>query len=136
MKGRGLKLYAKLQTESEASFVRIRPIKSYSPGELSVATSEKTYLDQETDDTDHSTGLTDPGEVAFGVEYDPADAGQVLLEGNLAKRLDFKLVWADGSGETYSGSLTKIGMGEPGEEDLLRNYSVKRSGKPVPFPAP
>jgi len=136
MKGRGMMLYAKLQTQLEADFVRITPIKSYSPGELSVATSEKTYVDQQTDDIDHSTGLTDPGEVAFGVEYDPANAGQILLEANLGKRLDFKCVWSDLSGVTYTGSLTKIGMSEPTEEDLMRNYSVKRSAKPVPFNAP
>jgi hypothetical protein len=136
MKGRGLKLWVKLTTEPEGSFVRISPVKTYSPGEESVGTSEKTYLDQDHDYTDHSTGLIDPGEVAVGVEYDPADAGQILIEANLAKRLDFKAEWRDGSGETYTGAVTKRGFSEPGEEDLMRNYSVKRSGSPVQFTAP
>ena len=136
MKGRGLKLFVKLQTESVAAFVRVMNVKTYSPGEESVATQEKTYLDQEDDYTDHSTGMIDPGEVAVSVEYDPADAGQIIVEANLGKRLDFKLEWRDGSGETYSGSITKRGMGEPNEDDLMRNYSVKRAGKPVTFAAP
>ncbi len=136
MEGRGLKLYAKLPTELEAAFVRVSPVKSYSPGEESVATSEKNYLDQDDKYNGHKTGMIDPGEVAVGVEYDPANPGQILLEANLGLLLDFKLEWNDGSGETYSGSLTKRGFGEPNDDDLLRNYSVKRSGKPVPFSAP
>lgn len=135
MKGRGLKLYVKLPTDLETAFVRVMDIKSYSPGEESVATSEKTYLDQEDNYTDHSTGLIDPGEIAFSVEYDKVDPGQVILEANLGKQLDFKLQWKDGTGETYTGSLTKRGFGEPNDDDLMRNYSVKRSGAPVPFVA-
>lgn len=133
MKGRGLKLFVKLPTDLDTAFVRVMDIKSYSPGEESVATSEKTYLDQEDNYTDHSTGLVDPGEIGFSVEYDKVDPGQVILEANLGERLDFKLQWKDGSGETYSGSVTKRGFGEPNDDDLMRNYSVKRSGKPVPF---
>ena len=133
MKGRGLKLFVKLPTDLDTAFVRVMDIKSYSPGEESVATSEKTYLDQEDNYTDHSTGLIDAGEIGFSVEYDKVDPGQVILEANLGKQLDFKLLWKDGTGETYTGSLTKRGFGEPNDDDIMRNYSVKRSGAPVPF---
>lgn len=136
MKGRGMKLFAKLQTQAIGEFVRVSPIKSYSPGEETVATQEKTYLDQDHEYTDHSTGLIDSGEVAFGVEYDPANTGQILVEANLGKRLDFKVEWPDGSSESYSGSVTKRGFSEPNEDDIMRNYSVKRSGEPVTTPAP
>ncbi len=136
MKGRGLKLYVKLPTDAVEAFQRVTDVKSYSPGEESVATSEKTYLDQADNYSGHSTGLIDPGEVGVGVEYDPADAGQLVLEGNLGKTLDFKLEWKDGSGETYSGSVTKRGFGEPNDDDIMRNYSIKRSGAPVPFTMP
>jgi len=135
MKGRGLRLSVKLP--ASGTYVRVMKIKSYSPGEESVATSEKTYLDQEGLYIGHNTGMIDAGEIGFSVEYDKADPGQVLLEGNLAKPLDFKLEWKDGSGETYSGSLTKRGFGEANDDDILRNYSIKRSGAaPVPFSAP
>ncbi len=136
MKGRGLKLFAKLTTEDDLSWVRISKVKTYSPGEESVATSESTYIDADDDYIDHTPGQIDPGEVAFSVEYFPADLGQVLVEGNLAKTLDFKVQWKDGSGETYQATVTKRGMGEPTDEELMRSYSAKRKGAPVPFAAP
>lgn len=136
MKGRGMKLFVKLITEAEAAFVRVTPVKSYSPGEESVATQEKTYLDQDHDYSDHKTGLIDPGEVSLGVEYDPANAGQIKMEANLAQKLDFKVEWVGGSGETFTGTVTKRGFSEPNEDDLMRNYSIKRSAAPVAFPAP
>lgn len=136
MKGRGMKVLVKLLTEAESAFERVTPVKSYSPGEESVATQEKSYLDQDHSYTDHSTGLIDPGEVAMGVEYDPANAGQNKIEANLGQKLDFKILWVDGSGETFTGTVTKRGFSEPNEDDLLRNYSIKRSAAPVAFPAP
>lgn len=135
MEGRGLKLYVKTPAELDSGFVRVSPVKSYSPGEESVATSEKTYLDQSDKYVGHKAGLIDPGEVSIGVEYDTADAGQIKMEANLGQLMDFKLEWNDGSGETYSGTVTKRGFSEPNDDDLMRNYSVKRSGAPVQFPA-
>jgi hypothetical protein len=136
MKGRGLKFY--VSDDSSSTWTRITGVKSYSPGEESVATSEKTYLDQaENSYVDHSTGLIDPGEVSFSVEYKKTDAGQVILEANLGKSLDWKLEWNDGSGETYTGTLTKRGFSDPTDDDLIRNYSIKRAGAaPAAFAAP
>lgn len=135
MKGRGLKLYAKLTTEDDSSWKRISKVKTYSPGEESVATSDSTFIDSEDDYTDHTAGMIDAGETAFSVEIVKDDVGQVLMEASLAVVLDFKVQWKDGSGETYSGTVTKRGTSEPSDEDLMRNYSVKRKGAPTPFSA-
>ncbi len=127
MKGRGLKLYAKAPADS--TYIRVNKIKSYTPGEESVATSERTFLDQDEGSyTDHSTGLVDAGEVSFSVEWDKADAGQILVHDNLGKRLDFKLEWNNGDGETYTGTVTKRGTGDPNDDHLVRSYTVKRAG--------
>ena len=136
MKGRGLKLYAKLTTEDDLSWKRISKVKSYSPGEESVATTESTFIDSTDDYIGHTAGMIDPGETGFSVEIDKADVGQILMEASLAVVLDFKVEWKDGSGETYSGTVTKRGTSEPNDEELMRNYSVKRSGAPTPFVAP
>jgi hypothetical protein len=135
MKGRGLKLFCKLTTEEDVGYVRINRVKSYSPHEESVATSDNTFVDQEDDYVDHVAGMIDPGETSFSVEYDRADAGQIKIESMLAQQLDFKVQWKDGSGETYRGTLIKRGLGEPNDEHLLRNYGVKLSGASTPFDA-
>ena len=135
MKGRGLKFYAKLQTETE--FVRVKPIKGYNQGEESGSTSDKSYLDQDNDYMDHDAGMIDPGEASVTVEFDDADAGQILLEGNLGKVLDFKVEWKGGATSTYSGTLTKRGFTEPNDEDIQRSYSIKRkAAAPVYTAAP
>ena len=135
-KGRGLKLFVKPLGAADAEYVRISKVKTYSPGEESVATQESTFIDQDDDYTDHTAGMIDPGEVAFSAERNPTDPGQKMCDESLASVLDFKIQWKDGSGEVYSGTVTKVGTGEPTEENLIRSYSVKRKGKPVPFTAP
>ncbi len=135
MKGRGLKFYAKLQTATE--FVRVQPIKGYNQGEESVSTSDKSYLDQDNDYMDHDAGMIDPGEASVTVEFDDADPGQILLEGNLGKVLDFKVEWKGGATSTYSGTLTKRGFTEPNDEHIQRSYSIKRkAAAPVYTAAP
>jgi hypothetical protein len=135
-KGRGLKLFAKTTASAVDAWVRINKVKSYSPGEESVATQDATYIDQDDDYVHHTTGMIDAGESGFSAERDPADPGQALVDSNLGMALDFKVQWRDGSGETYEGTVTKRATGEPSEEDLIRSYSIKRQGAPVPFVAP
>lgn len=135
-KGRGLKLFVKASGAEDATYVRINKVKTYSPGEESVATQESTFIDQDDDYVDHTAGMIDPGEVSFSAERNTTDAGQKLCDDNLGSVLDFKVQWKDGSGETYSGTVTKRATGEPSEDNLIRSYSVKRKGAPVPFTAP
>ena len=134
MKGRALKLFAKLP--EDADWVRVSKVRTYTPGEETVSTSDNTCIDTDDDYLDHTAGMIDPGEVSFSVEYSASDAGQTLVNNNLAEILDFKLQWRDGSGETYQGTVTKRGMSEPNDDELLRNYTVKRKGKPEAFAAP
>jgi hypothetical protein len=135
-KGRGLKLFVKASGAEDTAYVRINKVKTYSPGEESVATQDSTFIDQDDDYMYHTTGMIDPGEVSFTAERNPADAGQKLCDDNLGVGLDFKVQWKDGSGEEYSGTVTKRATGEPSEDDLVRSYSIKRQGAPVPFTAP
>jgi hypothetical protein len=135
-KGRGLKLFAKTTVAAEDAWIRIMKVKTYSPGEESVATQDSTFIDQDDNYGDHTTGMIDPGEAGFSAERNPADPGQKLVDDNLGNVLDFKVQWKDGSGETYKATVTKRATGEPSEEALLRTYSMKRKGAPVPFVAP
>lgn len=135
-KGRGLKLYAKTTDAADDAWVRINKVKTYSPGEESVATQDAVFIDQDDDYTRHTTGLIDAGETGFTAERNPVDPGQKLVDDNLGKVLDFKIQWKDGTGETYEGTVTKRGTGEPSDEDLIRTYAIKRQGAPVPFVAP
>jgi len=131
MKGRGLKIFVKPTNVIE--FLRVLNVKSYSPAEQTSASSEKKYLDQDDSFLDHSTGLVDPGEMGFGLEYDPANDDQKLLESSLGQLLHFKILWRNGSSEYYTGSLTKRSFSEPNDDDLIRNYSVKCQGEPESF---
>lgn len=134
-KGRGLKLFVKPSGALEGEYVRINKVKTYSPGEESVATQDAVFIDQDDDYMRHTTGMIDPGEVAFTAERNPTDVGQKMCDDNIGAELDFKVQWKDGSGEEYSGTVTKRATGEPSEEDLVRSYSIKRQGAPVPFAA-
>ena len=129
-KGRGLKLFVKAVGAGDETYVRINKVKTYSPGEESVATQDAVFIDQDDDYTRHTTGMIDAGETSFSAERNPTDPGQALVDSNLGMALDFKVQWKDGSGETYEGTV------EPSEEDLIRSYSIKRQGAPVPFVAP
>lgn len=134
-KGRGLKLFVKAVGAGDETYIRIMKVKTYSPGEESVATQDATFIDQDDDFVRHTTGLIDAGEVAFSAERNPADPGQKMVDDNLGGALDFKVQWKDGSGETYEGTVTKRATGEPSDEDLMRSYSIKRQGAPTPFVA-
>lgn len=135
MKGRGLKIWVKLP--ESVAYTRVNKIKGYSPGEETVSTSEKSYLDQDDLYLDHDTDTIDPGEVGITVEYDGADAGQTILEENLAGVLDIEVEWKDGSKEQYSATVTKRAWSEPSSEELQRIYSLKRkAAAPVRVDAP
>ena len=135
MKGRGLKFWVKVP--ADVTYTRVNKIKEYSPGEESVSTSEDTYLDQETQYTDHSTGLIDPGETSVSVEWVDTDAGQMILEAQLGNVVDIKVEWEDGSAEIYSATITKRGWSAPDDTKMRRSYGLKRkAAAPERTPAP
>jgi len=136
MKGK-IKVYVKRPADTEAAFVRLSPVKSYSPSEESVDTSERSFLDQDSDYKDHTPGMIDPGEVSIGVEYDKTNAGQTLVEAELGAVVDVKVEFLDGDSELFSATVTKRAWSEPNRaEDLMRNYSFKLKGEVTKVPAP
>lgn len=135
MKGRGLKIWVKLP--ESVTYTRVNKIKDYSPGEETVSTNDKSYLDQDDLYLDHDTDTIDPGEVSIAVEYNSTDAGQAILEENLAGVLDVEVEWKDGSKEQYSATVTKRAWSQPNSEEMQRIYSLKRkAAAPVRVAAP
>jgi len=117
---------------ADVGFKRVNKIKSLTLPEESVATSEKTYLDQDSDYTDHDVGMTDGGEAAFSYEYIPADEGQLIVAGALGQVVDMRVEWVDGRKTVYRGTVTKRAWGEPTRtEDLSRSYSLKMKREPL-----
>ncbi|MCH2039905.1 MAG: hypothetical protein MK185_04685 [Saccharospirillaceae bacterium] len=143
MKGKGLKVYARVVVDESAApskddsdYVRVKGIKSFAPGDQTVNTQEDTTLDPEDNVIGHTAGMVEPGEATFGYKYvESGDPGQQLVAGSLGKVLDIKVEWVDDSIEIHRGTLTKKGGSEASEEELQKSYSLKRKLLPVEIAA-
>lgn len=75
-------------------------------------------------------GLTDPGEMTFGINWIPSDATDVILQAlktSGAKR-DMKITWPNGTTWTFNGYIKGFEPTAPIDDRMTATITVRVSG--------
>jgi predicted secreted protein len=120
------------------SFTTITEVTDIGGPSLEMNTIEMTSHDSVDGWAEFVGGILDAGEVTFSINYIPTDsthdAGTGLIK-DMADRTvrNFQLVFPDGSSTTWSFSalVTNFEPGEPVDDKLSADVTLKISGKPT-----
>ena len=128
MIGSGTKFY---RSDDKLAWTRIANILDLTPPEESRNSSEKTFLDNDTNYKEFEPGMIDPGELSLVLEFNLADAGQAKLKEDKSTKANiwYKTEYPDGSSDIMSAHITGWGKSVPKEETIQRTVKFKISGE-------
>ncbi len=127
MIGAGTKFH---RSADGVAFTRVAKVLDLTPAEQTRSSSEKSYLDEETNYKRFEPGMIDPGELSLVLEFDSKDAGQVALKADFDTKGNFhyKVEYPDGSTDVFEAHITGWGKSVPKEETIQRTVKFKVSG--------
>ncbi|WP_270806075.1 phage tail tube protein [Aeromonas sp. QDB62] len=139
VKGAGTELYmakvpgpTKPSIATADSVVRLADIKELTPPDMSVETTEESYLDAANPDWKEKTpGQKDAGQLGFTLAWKPDDAAQKTLVTELGGELRWFLIkYPNGKVDGFYGFISSIGKPIAIKETITRTVKVDLSGKP------
>lgn len=117
----------------EAAWTRLARIRELTPGELSAASEDDTYLDDPDADWSQTTqGEKSAGETNITLAWKPGEEGQQQLvewyhDGTI---LYYKVVYANGAIDLYRGWVSGLGETVAAKEIMTRTVAITNSGRP------
>lgn len=117
----------------DESWTRLAKIKELTPGELSAASEDDTYLDDPDADWSQTTqGEKSAGETSLTLAWKPGDVGQQQLVEwyHSGVVLYYKIVYPNGGIDLFRGWVSGLGKTVPAKEVMTRTVTVTNSGRP------
>lgn len=117
----------------DASWTRLAKIKELTPGELSAASEDDTYLDDPDADWSQTTqGEKSAGETNLTLAWKPGDTGQQQLVEwfHSGVVLYYKIVYPNGGIDLFRGWVSALGKTIPAKEVMTRTIRVSNTGRP------
>lgn len=117
----------------DESWTRLAKIKELTPGELSAASEDDTYLDDPDADWSQTTqGEKSAGETSLTLAWKPGDVGQQqLMEWyHSGVVLYYKIVYPNDGIDLFRGWVSGLGKTVPAKEVMTRTVTITNSGRP------
>jgi hypothetical protein len=134
MRGIGTRLFRSVDGTID-SYVQLTGIMNLTVPEMTRGATDITPLDTQDNTKKYEAGIADVGEAEFDLIYDQASSVQATLTADYdsGDTVFYKILYPDGSIQTFPGFTTKLGREIPKEESILRKLGLKAAGKVLEF---
>lgn len=118
---------------SDTDWTRTAKIKELTPGELTAASYDDTYLDDPNADwANTAQGEKSAGEASFTLAWKPGESGQQSLvdwfyTGDVRA---YKIKYPNGTVDVFKGWVSSLGKTIPAKEVITRSVKISNNGKP------